>query len=302
MAGYLLLAMKNITATLILFVLLAQTQTWGQHFGGTGYEWYYSGHNAAPPEYSGYIRFSHAGDTVIANRSAHLLLQQNYNYTGELAATDRHIITQVSDTVFLYREDLSAFIVLYVFNRNVGDTITLDAPFSVPDVPTPSTYRVVVDSIRVENYNGDDLKKYYTQPLDNFYWPGVLMDQIGCTGWFLPSAVGSIPEGPGDIRCFSNPQLSINFNAYPCDYHLMVPTFDANDDVRIEIFPNPSSDELWISTTQEIDAVRIVDMVGQTVLVTNQSILNIHALQAGPYVIQVKTKSGVVRIQKIIKR
>jgi hypothetical protein len=301
MAGNLVLVMKNITATLILFVLLAQAQTWGQNFGGAGYEWYYSGHNAAPPEYSGYIRFSHAGDTVIASRSAHLLLQQNYNYTGGLAATDRHIITQVSDTVFLYREDLSAFIVLYVFNRNVGDTITLDAPFSVPGVSAPSTYRVVVDSVSVENYNGDDLKKYYTQPLDDFYWPGVLMDQIGCTGWFFPSAVGSIPEGPGDIRCFSNPQLSINFNAYPCDYHLMVPTFDANDDLRIEIFPNPSSDKLWISTPQEIATVRIVDMSGKTVLVTNQSIINIHAFQPGPYVIQVTTKSGGVRIQKIIK-
>ncbi|MBX2929318.1 MAG: hypothetical protein KF852_15900 [Saprospiraceae bacterium] len=42
-------------------------------------------------------------------------------------------------------------------------------------------------------------------------------------------------------------------------------------------------------------------MFGKTVMISNQSVINIHAFQPGPYVIQVTTKSGAVRVQKIIK-
>ena len=141
--------MKNIITFTLLLFFFTQIQIWGQNFGGTGYEWYYSGHNAAPPEYSGYIRFSHAGDTVLANRNANVLLQQNYNYSGVLYGTNQYIVAPASDTVFLYRADLNTFIVLYVFNRNVGDTITLDVPYSLSGTSAPSTYRVVVTSISV---------------------------------------------------------------------------------------------------------------------------------------------------------
>lgn len=301
MGGYSILVMKSINLIFILFAFILQTTAWGQNFGGLGYEWYYSGHNAAPPEYSGYVRFSHAGDTAIANRQANLLLQEHYNYTGVLIRTSQLIVTQASDTVFLYREDLDAFIVLYIFNANIGDTLTLDSPFSVPGVSISSIYRVVIDTIVVENHNGVDMKKYYTTPLDDFYWPGALIDQIGCTGWFFPSTFFSIPEGPGDIRCFSNPQVSINFNNYPCDYTLKTSTSDANNDLWIEIFPNPSSDKLYISSFQEIDAVRMLDKLGRTVIRTNQIIFDVQNLKSGSYVVQVTTKSGRVYTQKIIK-
>jgi hypothetical protein len=233
--------MKNLTIFILFFTFLNGTPIWGQNFGGDGYEWYFSGHNAAPPEYSGYIRFSNAGDTVLASHPANLLLQQNYTYTGAVGESDVHIIAQASDTAYLYREDLAAFVVLYVFNVSQGDTLQLDAPFDVPGF-SATTYRIVIDSVSVETYGGASLKRYRTRPLGHFYCRGDLVDQIGCTGWFLPVPIQSILEAPGNIRCFSSPHVSINFNAYPCDYRLNSSKFDTHNDFRIEIFPNPTDD------------------------------------------------------------
>jgi Secretion system C-terminal sorting domain len=266
-----------------------------------GYEWYYSGHNAAPPEYSGYVRFSHTGDTVLAGRQANLLLHQNFNYSGTITGTTQHIVTQVTDTVFLYREDLDAFTILYIFNQNVGDTIKLDAPFTLPGVPSLTSYRIVIDSITLQNYGGVTLKKYFTSPLDDFYWPGAMIDQIGCTGWFFPSPLVSIPEGPGEIRCFSTPQISINFNSYACDYRLDVNTGEATPPIKIELFPNPTEGILNVFSHENIDLVQIIDHTGKIVLETDQDSINLQSLENGLYIAQVKTKSGKVQNLKITK-
>jgi hypothetical protein len=293
--------MKSLPTSILLLTLLACTQAWGQDFGSVGHEWYYSGHNAAPPAYSGYIRFSHAGDTVLAGRPANLLLQQNYAYTGAAGDSDLHIVAQASDTVFLYREDLAAFVVLYVFNGSTGDTMVLDTPFDVSWVSAAPVYRVIIDSVSVENYGGVNLKKYHTRPLDHFYWPGDLVDQIGCTGWFFPIPIPSIPEGPGEIRCFSNPQVSVNFNTYACDYRLNSAVFDARDNIRIEVFPNPTNDRLHIMSGEALVSVRVVDLSGSIILETNQDVIDIDALSQGLYLVQVKTSSGKIHVQKISK-
>ena len=190
------------------------THAFSQEFGGTGSEWYYDGHNAAPPEYSGYIRFKNMGDTIVGNKLTHKLVQSNYNYEGELVYETEHYVFQESDTVFLYSIPKSDFLVFYIFNRNQGDTITLDAPYTIPGLG--SKYRLVIDSVSTVVIDNTPLQKYKTSALDEYslQGQGYFMDRIGGLTWFSPTPITGIPEGPGPIRCYSDLQVDTNFQTY----------------------------------------------------------------------------------------
>lgn len=76
----------------------------------------------------------------------------------------------------------------------------------------------------------------------------------------------------------------------------------------LSIFPNPSSENISIETTQEISSIRIVDILGaeqfsfnQSSLNTNKLQLNISDLTNGIYFIEVNFITGRRLIHKIVK-
>ncbi len=288
-------------ALFALFLLLHVTNgnVQGQSFGGPGTQWFYSGHNAAPPEYSGYIQFRYTGDTLIDNRQVNLLLREDYNYQGDLVSDSVYFVIQASDTVFLYRKDQSRFTVFLVFNRNQGDTISLEAPYDVPGAA--SNYRIVIDSVRTVEIDGIPLKRYETTALDDFYWPGVLMDRIGGLGWFFPIPVISIPEGPGEIRCYADEQIDTNFNPYACDYRLSISVSDVRVADAFVVAPNPVYDEVCIESDRVIEAVQLFDFTGRLLLASAGRCVSLKFLPDGQYVLGARTKDGTWHFRTIIK-
>jgi len=72
------------------------------------------------------------------------------------------------------------------------------------------------------------------------------------------------------------------------------------------IFPNPASDFISFSTSENIQEILIVDMFGKNVLCMgsskqNQFTIQISHLSSGTYIIKVKTDSGV-KVNKFIKQ
>jgi len=72
------------------------------------------------------------------------------------------------------------------------------------------------------------------------------------------------------------------------------------------IFPNPASDFISFSTSENIQEILIVDMFGKNVLCMgsskqNQFTIQINHLSSGTYIIKVKTDSGV-KVNKFIKQ
>ena len=71
----------------------------------------------------------------------------------------------------------------------------------------------------------------------------------------------------------------------------------------ISIYPNPTSTNFTITSTEKIESVRVFNLLGEEVLTTTpnntQSTININQFSKGIYFVEIKTKSNV-RIQRII--
>lgn len=65
--------------------------------------------------------------------------------------------------------------------------------------------------------------------------------------------------------------------------------------VNFEIFPNPASETIAITTDHKIESIEILDMMGRILKIqTGQSgILDVNSLDSGTYVIRLKTENGV---------
>jgi len=72
----------------------------------------------------------------------------------------------------------------------------------------------------------------------------------------------------------------------------------------VEIWPNPANDKLYIKSNNSISNIYITDISGKHVLSVNKSenTINISSLDAGIYVIQIRTKEGMLVPYKFVKQ
>lgn len=81
---------------------------------------------------------------------------------------------------------------------------------------------------------------------------------------------------------------------------------DQNKQLKIILYPNPASDFIKISTQKDlkINTYTVYNTAGQQVvsgIYTPNKSINVNTLQAGNYIIQIKTDSGIFS-QKFIKK
>ncbi len=70
---------------------------------------------------------------------------------------------------------------------------------------------------------------------------------------------------------------------------------------NIEIYPNPVSDQLTISG-EGIKLVQIKDITGKTVLIQENTKLDVSGLANGIYFVQIELQNGVVKTEKVVKK
>lgn len=88
---------------------------------------------------------------------------------------------------------------------------------------------------------------------------------------------------------------------------IQVVTFEPNNDKNlssenVKIFPNPCDDRLFICTDKKIEQVKIFDLNGKIVMVSNHTELDVYGLSSGMYVLQLQTQDGMVYFQKFFKK
>lgn len=81
--------------------------------------------------------------------------------------------------------------------------------------------------------------------------------------------------------------------------NLSVGDFDASN---LKIYPNPTSDLITISSTEEVKKVSIFNMIGQQVLISDAKEMNVSKLQQGTYLIKIEFENGKTYSEKIIKK
>ena len=160
---------------------------YGQKFGQPGSQWYYSEHaGGLCPGNCEYLQLESVLDTVINGQTTHKIIRTYYRNTGDTVHYNPIYVYENSDTVFMWSFPKSQFLTTYIFNGNVGDTLTLDAPDTL-SWAGPS-YRLVIDSISNVTVDGVSLKKFKTSALDDYtFWNGgYFMERIGGLDWFFP--------------------------------------------------------------------------------------------------------------------
>ena len=133
-----------------------------------------------------------------------------------------------------------------------------------------------------------------------------------------PLSQGTIPFGNQVFRCTFYPNNYSGFNnqvltsgqpiewypyPYTCNFNpTIVVTNENTIENIISIYPNPSADQLNVvlmnNETTKIKSIEIINSLGQTMIITNNTIIDISAITNGLYLIKVVTSKG----EKIIKR
>jgi hypothetical protein len=178
----------------------------------------------------------------------------------------------------------------YYNSNNQVDSTVFESPAGLISKRKTFTYNSHgINDIISSNYNRSQLK-YYPQIRETFNYDnnGVLVsiveESIDPSGWLVKSN-----------------DLKYNYN-----FQTRVGLAEQSSLVNLKVYPNPTSDQITISTkVNRINQIRIVDLAGRVVF-ENQSALNsnevtipVRQLNNGTYILTV-TSNGQQKSQKIV--
>lgn len=105
----------------------------------------------------------------------------------------------------------------------------------------------------------------------------------------------------GTITQFNNVPVNQQYNITEGDDTLGVSDFSTTEAV---IYPNPTEDKLYVQSIRTIDEIRIVNLLGQTVLLSKHLIdnaIDLSDLSTGHYIVLLKSE-GYITEHKLIKQ
>lgn len=254
----------------ILFPLIFVSAK-GQNWAATGAVWHYS-LNAF--NIVGNIKIEKMGDTLINGKNCDVLKTSRYVY--DYVASNYYSYSNIS-TNFTYQDSGKVFFwinnsfrKLYDFNVSVGDTVFIQETFSSAGFCNAQDTSIV-DSVGTMIINGDTLKYYHLNPLQQYSWHylGRIVEKIGCMGYMFPEnncELDYFETGP--FRCYSD-SAGWNYETgvvASCDFILGVN--ERYDNSEFTIFPNPSSGIFSISSSEKIVEVEISNVLGEKVYST----------------------------------
>lgn len=297
--------MKKSSFLLLAILLWCSKSVLAQaDFAPVGATWFYGFHRDGYPAYR--IQKS-VGDTVVAGQSCRRIdnmVVKHVNYVATAPVDtiyneDAYYVYANSDTVFNYRHDLQKFVPLYIFNVNIGDTVTYDLPASF--LPS-NTFRVKVTSITTLMVDGHPLKTIHTQGIDGFnFSEGRYTERLGNLEGF--DWLGPVTSDWFEtrIRCYSDSvinyvrQQGVVCNSIPGETSIE----EGRDYDGVNIYPNPATDHILIKTQNpqnEILQVMLLDIAGRKVFEQAEAaanvIINTNDFSSGTYLLHVKTKEG----------
>lgn len=86
------------------------------------------------------------------------------------------------------------------------------------------------------------------------------------------------------------------------DCNIISPTTNETTGKTFQIYPNPSTSQITLNTTEEIEQVQLLSSNGSIVLSKIQSpVLHIAAIPAGVYFLVVQFQNGYIKVEKVIK-
>lgn len=319
--------MKRLLSFLLLFSLLMQLTlgyAQGETFAPIGAEWYHTKAGISRP-YRGYIKSTSVKDSVIDGKTCRIINSMIVEpYSSEAADTTYQeaamILYTTPDTVYYLNREIERFIPLYIFNVNVGDTVSYRTPYTIPNVPEfppeDTIFRILITDVSTTDVSGVSLKTISYAALDKwgFSWgpdtDGYYMERIGTSRAGLLShepIVGYLGNSHGpSLRCYIDEVVSYpsSIEDMTCDYISFNTSISDNQiNGDLQIYPNPAKDYLRIRNTDgnhSVISVKIYNILGKkikTVVFENahqEQILSVTDLPAGTYILQIRSKEHSV--------
>ncbi|MFK7808337.1 MAG: T9SS type A sorting domain-containing protein [Saprospiraceae bacterium] len=252
-----------------------------------------------------YSRLESIGDTIFENQPCRIITRSNATCLGRPTV---EFMYNENNKVYYYDFQDSIFNLLIDFNAEVGET------WEVPMWTTGGqlVFPIRVDSISYLQHQDDSLRIQHVSLSydDNIFIDlgQTVIEDIGFSDGLFIDLSAQIPcdidyEGP--LRCYEDENLGlISFVDYACD---LVPTEEIeNQFTQVEIYPNPSSDFIFIDH-QFSDADNLsysifsIDgkSLGSSKLVADK--IDVSLFSKGIYFLQIFENENLISIKKIIR-
>lgn len=226
---------------------------------------------------------------------------------------DTYYVYQSGDTIFYAHPWLDDFEILYNFELEIGDTLLKEDLFF-----DEAEHGYLVDSIKIENYNNQNLKRFYVKNICNnlngtFCDNNSILEKIGFTDiFFFQQAIYCACQISGDnayLYAYEDPNFELIEFHTPCD---LTHETSVNDENKppffIKIHPNPATTDISLIVNSEYPLngkIKILNVDGKILKELNygneDSIeISIEELPSGLYFLEFQTKNQS-NVQQIIK-
>ena len=296
---------------LLTFSLLLIGQLNAQSFAPIGASWYYTTKSDNQDSLR-WIKIKVAADTLFAGKNAKVF---SYTYESPNAlpcpnSVDTTLLAQQADSLFFYEN--GTWQLLVDFNASIADTFSYNIAVSNGNQAIVRTIIARVDSVRIDSYNGNNLRSLYLRQTNtaggyNFH-DGWITEVIGHEYALLPWVNSSCAFASNyiyGIRCYSDSIIgNIQFTPFSCQAVTTSLKKLQNRKHDLILYPNPTTETLFISDAKKITQIRILDQSGRQVKQWDnpRNKLNIGELPSGLYFISLQTQTGELINQKFVKR
>ncbi|MFI5220832.1 MAG: T9SS type A sorting domain-containing protein [Bacteroidia bacterium] len=288
-------------------------------YASIGTKWYYGISNLSGIE--GFCSYEIISDTTVSGDIYSKVVYNNPNNSRKYS----YLLLKDSTKTFYWNGTKKCLLFDTKFKK--GDTLTIDANFVFANKDSSITLPVRIDSIYYISNNSlnqnDSIKVFiirntnYPYPNSNFGESGLYVDRFIKTGSYFDRLVLSF-ELPSTmdyyfyLRCFNTFGYNYKINLtkpVACDFNNTGINEMIKEKEKIEVFPNPASNELKIQTNSSEKLIALLfDITGKQitdqasgVTFTNSITINLKEISNGIYFLKITNEnSGLVKMQKVV--
>lgn len=305
-------SLTKIILCVALFTFATQSTAQNVQWYQPGHEWFYKSwcSGIGGPGPCGYSHYSVQFVDTIGEEEVSIVLQSDYNESGQHLNTTYHNFKTSGDSVFHLYVPSETWYLLYSFNTPVGESWVVQGDvyvgYGLQESLEDWRFEVVVDSITTEEIGGIMRRKVHTSfglgdeetnPSIFNFTEGII-EGIGSVGMEMFGDGIAFIGIPGAFSCFIEDEVTIYGPfGYPCN---LLSTEDITLD-EVEIFPNPATNEVTIrhsNASLPITKINIHDVSGRLIFTDlhpgQDTKFNVHNLQSGMYLLSIYTAEGSV--------
>lgn len=298
------------TTPLFILLLLITISTNAQTFAPTGATWHYTTKSNMQDSLR-WIKIEAVADTLFAGKNAKVL---SFTYESSNAlpcpnGVDTAFMAQHNDSLFFY--EYGKWQLLVDFSASIADTFNYEIAVSNGVQTVLRTIKTRIDSVRLDNYNGSNLRSLYlrqTNTLGGYdFHNGWITEVIGHEYAPLPWVNSVCSFGSMYIygrRCYADSNLgNIQFTPYACQTITTSVAEHKREEAKFGFFPNPNIGQLHLDLEKQLQKIELFNSVGEKLkeLDVNSSSWQLPA-ESGLYIIRCTTLKGEVLNKKVVKR